>query len=54
MTYRIQKECIHQLENTLKDANDDLAKVLKRNYKREDIVKSLTIIPMPLDGRRVL
>ena len=22
-------ECMHQLENTLKDANDDLAKVLK-------------------------
>ena len=24
------KECIHQLENTLKDANDNLAKVIKR------------------------
>ena len=47
------KQCIHQLENTLKDANDDLAKVLKRNFKREDVVKSHTIIQMSLDRKRV-
>lgn len=26
------KEGVHQLENTLQDANDDLTKVLKRNF----------------------
>ena len=29
------KECIHQLENMLKDANDDLGKVLKGSFNRE-------------------
>ena len=48
------KQCIHQLENNLKDANDDLAKVLKGNFKREEVVKSHTIIQMPLDRKRVL
>ena len=46
--------CIHQLENTIKDANDDLAKVLKETFKREDVVKSHTIIQMSLDRKRVL
>ena len=31
-------------ENTLKDTNDDLAKVLKGNFKREDVVQSYAII----------
>ena len=48
------KECIHQLGNTIKDANDDLAKVLKENFKREDVVKSHTIIQMSLYRKRVL
>ena len=48
------RQCIHQWENTLKDANDDLAKVLKENFKREDVVKSHTIIQMSLDRKRVL
>ena len=48
------KQCIHQLENTLKDANDDLAKVLRGNFKREDVVKSHIIIQMSLGRRRVL
>ena len=48
------KQCFHQLENTLKGANDDLAKVLKGNFKREDVVKSHTIIQMSLDCKRVL
>ena len=47
------KEFIHQLENTLKDANDDLAKVLKRNFKRENAVKSHAILQMSLDLKRV-
>ena len=49
-----QIQCIHQLENTLKDANNDLAKVLKGNFKREDVLKSHTIIQMSLDCKRVL
>ena len=28
-------------ENTVKGANDELAKVLKGSFKREDVVKSL-------------
>ena len=48
------KECIHQLGNTIKDANDDLAKVLKENFKREDVVKPHTIIQMSLYRKRVL
>ena len=28
------KECIHQLENTLKDTNHNLAQVLKGNLER--------------------
>ena len=48
------KECIRQLENTLKDANDNLVNVLKGNIKREDVIKSHTIIQMSLDGNRVL
>ena len=31
------KECIYQLENTLKDANDNLTKVIKGNFKRENV-----------------
>ena len=46
------KQCIHQLWNTLKDVNDDLAKVLKGNFKREDILKSH--IQMSLDRKQVL
>ena len=49
-----QIQCIHQLENTLKDANNDLARVLKGNFKREDVLKSHTIIQMSLDCKRVL
>ena len=48
------KECIHQLGNTIEDANDDLGKVLKENFKREDVVKSHTIIQMSLDRKRIL
>ena len=48
------KQCIHQLENTQKDANVDLAKVLKENFKSEDVVKSHTIIQMSLDCKWVL
>ena len=29
------KECIHQLENMLKDPNDDLGKVLKGSFNKE-------------------
>ena len=47
------KEFIHRLENTLKDANNDLAKVLKGNFKRENVVKSHAIIQMSLDLKRV-
>ena len=45
---------MHQFENTLKDANDDIAKLLKGNFKRERVVKSHTIIQMSLDRKRVL
>ena len=45
---------MHQFENTLKDANDDIAKLLKGNFKREGVVKSHTIIQMSLDRKRVL
>ena len=37
-----------------KDANDDLAKVLKGNFKREDVLKSHIIIQMSLDCKQVL
>ena len=36
--------CFCQLENTIKDANDDLAKVLKWNFKREGNLSSPAII----------
>ena len=45
------KECIHQLENTLKYANDDLVKALKESFKKEEVVKSHAIIEMSLDSK---
>ena len=39
---KISKDKVY--ENTLKDTNDDLAKVLKGNFKREDVVQSYAII----------
>ena len=51
--HRVYKR-MHQLENTIKDANNDLAKVLKENFKREDFVKSHTIIQMTLNCKQVL
>ena len=49
------KDSIRNVEETLREANDDIAKSLKGGvFRKEDIQKAHTIIQMNLDRKRVL
>ena len=49
------KDSIRNVEGTLREANDDIAKSLKGGvFRKEDIQKAHTIIQMSLDRKRVL
>ena len=49
------KESIKYLEETLREANDQIAKSLKGTvFRKEDIQKAHTLIQMSLDRKRVL
>ena len=48
------KDSIRSVEETIREANEDIAKALKGSFKKEDIQKSHTIIQMSLDRKRKL
>ena len=48
------KDLIQSVEETIREANEEIAKALKGTFRKEDIQKSHTIIQMSFDRKRNL